>query len=314
MKMWFAPGSEVPLYRQMGTQVMLAILSGDLKPGEKLPSTRAMARRFEMHPNTVSAAYQQLEQENWVESRRGSGVYVKERKAEKMTPEQILEVHIAGFFRAVRELGLPEEKVRAQVARWLRAPRPDHLLLVEEDEEAARILMAELKALTTMPLKTIAPDACRADRECLRGAVPVCRPSRKLIVQEAIGMGVELVVLPISSALTWLAPLVSATPGQLIGVVSHWPEFVEIGRTMLLAAGVSGDALLLVDAKVTGGMSRLAEVGAVVCDAYTASRAELPKRPKRFVFPLLAATTKELLRPFEPAAGVTDAVTPAKVS
>jgi hypothetical protein len=33
------------------------LLSGDLKPGERLPSTRELARRFSIHPNTVSAGY-----------------------------------------------------------------------------------------------------------------------------------------------------------------------------------------------------------------------------------------------------------------
>jgi DNA-binding transcriptional regulator YhcF (GntR family) len=315
MKMWFAPGSEVPLYRQMGTQIVLAILSGDLKPGEKLPSTRALARRFDMHPNTVSSAYQQLERENWLESRRGSGVYVKERKPEPMTPEQVLDVHIAGFFRAVRELGVPVAAVRAQVARWLAAPPVDHLLLVEEDVKLAQILMTELNALTTMPVKVLAPEACRGDRERLAGAAPLCRPSRKVMVQEAIGVGVELMVLPINSALTWLAPLVSATPGHLIAVVSHWPEFVETARTMLLAAGVAGDALLSITADDAEQTRGLAGVSAIVCDVYTASRAELPKKPKRFVFPLLAESAKEMLRPFE-VAGLREngSVTPSKAS
>ena len=302
MKLWFAPGSEVPLYRQLGTQIVLAILSGDLKPGEKLPSTRALARRFDIHANTVSAAYQQLEQENWVESRRGSGVYVKVRTPREMTPEQVLDVHIAGFFRAVRELGLPREAVRAQVARWLAAPPPDHLLLIETDPQVARILVAELNGLSTMPVKVLAPEECRADRECLAGAVPLCRPSRKLIVQEALGIGGELVVLPINSAMTWLDPLVRATPGHLIAVVSHWPEFVETARTMLLAAGVSGDALLTVDANHPEWMRGLLTASAILCDVYTASGAKLPRRPRRFVFPLLAESTRELLRPFEQAA------------
>ncbi len=308
MKMWFAPGSEVPLYRQMGTQIVLAILSGDLQPGDKLPSTRALARRFDIHPNTVSAAYRQLEQENWVESRHGSGVYVRERTPQPMTPEQVLDVHIAGFFRAVRELGLPAQTVREQVARWLAAPPADHLLLIEADEALAQILKAELEALTTLPVKVIAPEACRADRNCLAGAVPLCRPSRQPLVQEAIGVGVELIVLPISSALTWLAPLVSATPGQLIAVVSHWTEFVDTARTMLLAAGVAGDALLPVHLPPSAEASGpdpwrgLAGAGAVLCDVYTASRPELPKKPRRFVFPLLAEATKEKLRPFEQAA------------
>jgi GntR family transcriptional regulator len=315
MKMWFAPGGEVPLYRQLGTQIVLAILSGDLKPGEKLPSTRALARRFGIHPNTVSASYHQLEVENWVESRRGSGMYVNDRKPKAMTPEQVLDVHIAGFFRAVRELDLPMEAVRAQVARWLAAPPADHLLLIEADEKVAQIFVAELNALTSMDVRVTDPEECRANRNCLGGAVPLCRPSRKLMVQEAVGIGVELLVLPINSALTWLAPLVGATPGHLIAVVSHWPEFVETARTMLQAAGVAGDALLLIDANAPERMRGLAAASAILCDTYTASRLEVPKKVKRFVFPLLAESVKELLRPFEQAVmrdgGV---VTPAKVS
>jgi DNA-binding transcriptional regulator YhcF (GntR family) len=315
MKMWFAPGSEVPLYRQLGTQIVLAILSGDLKPGEKLPSTRALARRFEIHPNTVSASYHQLEIENWVESRRGSGVYVKDRRPKEMTPEQVLDVHIAGFFRAVRELGLPAEAVRAQVARWLAAPPADHLLLIEADEKVAQIFVAELNALTAMEVRVIPPEECAADRRCLAGAVPLCRPSRKLMVQEAIGVGVELLVLPINSALTWLAPMVSATPGHLIAIASHWPEFVETARTMLLAAGVSGDALMLIDANAADWKRGLVTASAVVCDVYTASRLEAPKKVKRFVFPLLAESVKEMLRPYEQAAlRDGDVVTPAKAS
>ena len=306
MKMWFAPGSEIPLYRQLETQIVLAILSGDLKPGEKLPSTRALARRFDIHPNTVSASYHQLEVENWVESRRGSGVYVKDRKPKEMTPEQVLDVHIAGFFRAVRELGLPMDVVRAQVARWIAAPPADHLLLIEADEKVAQIFITELKALTSMEVRVIDPDRCSADRECLVGAVPLCRPSRKLLVQEAVGVGVELLVLPINSAVSWLAPLVSETPGHLIAVASGWPEFVETARTMLMAAGVSGDALLLIDAKEAANdrvlerqrMRGLASASAVVCDSYTASWLKVPKGVKRFVFPLLAEAAKELLRSY----------------
>src|SRR6202020_407508 len=46
MRFWFAHSSEVPIYRQIVTQVVLAILSGDLQPGDRLPSTRELARRL----------------------------------------------------------------------------------------------------------------------------------------------------------------------------------------------------------------------------------------------------------------------------
>ena len=57
MQLWLAKDSEVPLREQLIAQIKLAILSQDLKPGQKLPSTRELARRFKIHANTVSAAY-----------------------------------------------------------------------------------------------------------------------------------------------------------------------------------------------------------------------------------------------------------------
>ena len=86
MRFWFAHSSEVPIYRQLVTQVALAILCGDLKPGDRLPSTRELARRFALHPNTVSAGYRQLEREGWTERRRGSGVYVRTNDAPLCSP------------------------------------------------------------------------------------------------------------------------------------------------------------------------------------------------------------------------------------
>ena len=61
MRLWFARGSAVTLREQLVTQLVLAILSGDLHPGERLPSTRELARRYRIHPNTVSAAYRELQ-------------------------------------------------------------------------------------------------------------------------------------------------------------------------------------------------------------------------------------------------------------
>ena len=97
MRLWFSSTSEVPIYRQLFTQIVMAILSGDLKPGERLPSTRELARRFSIHPNTVSAGYRQLARDGWVEYRHGSGVYIQSEVAPMQTPEQILDQHIGAL-------------------------------------------------------------------------------------------------------------------------------------------------------------------------------------------------------------------------
>src|SRR5580704_12297070 len=99
MQLWFAYKSAVTLREQLVTQIILAILSDDLGPGQRLPSTRELARRFLLHPNTVSAGYRQLERERWVEFRRGSGVYVRNTKPDVApTPALALDQLIAGLF------------------------------------------------------------------------------------------------------------------------------------------------------------------------------------------------------------------------
>ena len=74
MRLWFSRGSEISIRDQLVTQVVLRIVSGDLVAGQRLPSTRELARRFHLHPNTVSSGYRQLERQNWVEFRKGSGI------------------------------------------------------------------------------------------------------------------------------------------------------------------------------------------------------------------------------------------------
>ena len=81
VQLWLLHSGEVSLCEQMVTQVRMAVLSGALKPGERLLSVRALAHRYGIHRNTVSSAYQKLEQAKWLEMRPGSGVYVREAGA-----------------------------------------------------------------------------------------------------------------------------------------------------------------------------------------------------------------------------------------
>jgi DNA-binding transcriptional regulator YhcF (GntR family) len=300
MKLWFAPSSEVPIYRQMSTQVALAILAGDLKPGDRLPSTRELARRFGLHANTISAGYRQLEREGWTENRHGSGVYVRENAEAPTTPEQILDQHIAGFFRAVRELNLPRAVVRNRVAEWLAAPAPDHFLLIDPDAELRQILLAEIGRAAEMPVRGASPDELNA--ESLRGAVPLCRPSKTKLVRALLPAGIELVTLPIRSANTWLAPWLPAPKGLLIGVASHWPEFLTTARTMLIAAGFPAEALIFRDPRKPRWQRGLEQASAILCDVYTARNARLPKEVHLIEFALLADGAKGDLKRFAPAA------------
>jgi GntR family transcriptional regulator len=286
LRLWFSSSSEVPIYRQLFTQIVLAILAGDLKPGERLPSTRELARRFRIHPNTVSAGYRQLARDGWVEYRHGSGVYIQSEVAPAQTPEQILDQHIVAFFKAVRELRLPAVAIRQRVAEWIAAPPPDHFVLIDPDVDAREILLTEIRKLTTWPATAITVEA--AAQDALLAAIPLCRPSKMKMVRAVLPAGIELIPLQIRSANKWLDPELPSLKGKLIGVVSNWLDFREIARTMLAAAGVDPDLLVVRNPRKPRWQRGLDQTGAIICDVHTAATRELPKGPRVFVFSLLA--------------------------
>src|ERR1041385_986890 len=144
MRLWLSRGSDVPVRDQLVTQVILSILSGDLHPGQRIPSTRELARRFRVHANTISAGYRKLQHEGWVEFRKGSGVYARS-SVEKAPEATALDQLVADFFCRARKLGTPLAVLRSSLKHWLEVQPPDHFLLIESDLELACIIKAELQ-------------------------------------------------------------------------------------------------------------------------------------------------------------------------
>jgi DNA-binding transcriptional regulator YhcF (GntR family) len=138
------------------TQIVLRTLSDDLAPGQRLPSTRELARRFHLPPNTVSSGYRQLEREQWVELRRGSGVFFRESKPEgSLSSALALDQLIANLFRSARKAWAPLSSVRARLRRWLDLQPPDHFLLIEPAQELRRIVAVEMQKAVTLPVRTL---------------------------------------------------------------------------------------------------------------------------------------------------------------
>lgn len=67
-----------PAYLQILEQIKYALASGGLRPGDQLPSIRAMAEDLHINRNTVAKAYSELEHEGIVKTLRGKGVYCRE--------------------------------------------------------------------------------------------------------------------------------------------------------------------------------------------------------------------------------------------
>lgn len=294
MQFWFVHRSEVTIREQLVTQVVLGILCDELAPGARLPSTRELARRFRLHPNTISAGYRQLQKDGWVEFRKGSGVYVRRLKAEgELSPALALDRLIANFFHSARDLGSSLPAIRSRLLQWLAMQPPDHFLLIEPDEDLRRIVRVEMQRAVTFPVRSCGLERCNLLEE-LEGAIPVVLPSKEVIVQKALPPESGLLTLRIRSVPSSLADWLPAPTNTLVGIASCWPDFLARARTMLIAAGFAPDILVLRDARQANWHRGLKETAAVVCDSVTA--AELLKSCRPSVFSLLAESSITDLR------------------
>ena len=66
-----------PIYRQIRDRVVALILDGALKEGDPLPSVRNVAAEYRVNPLTVLKGYQELVDEQLVETKRGRGMFIK---------------------------------------------------------------------------------------------------------------------------------------------------------------------------------------------------------------------------------------------
>jgi GntR family transcriptional regulator len=111
--------SSVPVYRQVIQAIKLEMLSGRLQQGNQLPPIRELAKILKLNPNTVAKAYYNLEEEGFVESKRGSGNWVnyKNNKLDNLR-KGMIEDEVKGFLERVFSLGASIEDVKNLIARY----------------------------------------------------------------------------------------------------------------------------------------------------------------------------------------------------
>lgn len=91
------PSDATPLHAQLERGIRVAIATGTLKPGDKLPTVRQLAVELRVNANTVAKVYAYLERSGAVETRRGVGTFVSEREGDQ---------HAEARDAALRELAL----------------------------------------------------------------------------------------------------------------------------------------------------------------------------------------------------------------
>ncbi|EFM39788.1 transcriptional regulator, GntR family [[Eubacterium] yurii subsp. margaretiae ATCC 43715] len=104
--------SRVPIYEQIVNSFKQMTMSGILSPDEKLPSVRDLSQELTINPNTIQKAYQELERQNIIYTKRGQGSFVNPNiqainKEEKMGDliEEIKRIIIESMY-----LGISKEE------------------------------------------------------------------------------------------------------------------------------------------------------------------------------------------------------------
>ncbi|WP_138442809.1 PLP-dependent aminotransferase family protein [Sinomonas susongensis] len=252
--------SQGPLPSQIAAQVRELVLAGTLRPGNRLPSSRALASELAVSRSVVDRAYEQLIAEGWAESRHGSGTFVSDVRGGTArsraapagpAPEQRL-VRLdagtpwgfprqdAGWRRAWREVSVAEPPRGYDDPRGLRELREalaDRLartrgLAVSADE----IIVT---AGTTDALRQVLP-------ELRPGAIGVEDPGYRAAVETVRSSGRDVVDLPATLPISALGGAVAAyvTPAHQHPLGRVMPA---ADRLTLLETARREDALVIED-------------------------------------------------------------------
>jgi GntR family transcriptional regulator len=145
MRVSLSKSSDVPVRHQIAEQIVVLITTGQIGPGEKLPSVRALARRLKIHHNTVSEAYQDLVKRGWLTRQRGSRLVVGARNGANATASASLDQLINETIQRAKGMGYGLQALTKRVRERLQEEAADHILVVEEEAGLRRVICREVK-------------------------------------------------------------------------------------------------------------------------------------------------------------------------
>ncbi len=99
-----------PIYQQIYDQIKNAILSGELREGDMLPSIRALAKDLRISVITTKRAYEELEQSGYIYTAAGKGCFVSQKSSGMVYEEHLkkIEEHMGEIARLAGSSGITE--------------------------------------------------------------------------------------------------------------------------------------------------------------------------------------------------------------
>jgi GntR family transcriptional regulator len=116
--------SGLPIYTQIVNQIHAQVASGILKPGDQLPTVRALAEELRVNFNTVARAYRILDEERIISTQQGRGTYITEIPPPKVSEKfrrEALEALTQRYISEARRLEFSKSEIKQMVNEQLKA-------------------------------------------------------------------------------------------------------------------------------------------------------------------------------------------------
>lgn len=269
----------------MVTQVRVAVAAGDLKAGDRLPSTREVARRFSIHPNTVSAAYRELAGSGDVVKQDGSGVFV----AESNVRTDVLDRLINEMISKAESYGFEKQDVLRRVGRRLESTSgPVGFALFEPNPNLAEIVAHEVSTATRLSVTVVGADELAGVLERGLRLIALADEKPNLVVYECTFLNANSVAIS-------MAGQTRPASNDIVAIVSAWEEFMTYARVFLIAAKIDADSIVAISTKDRGWRSKLRAASVIICDSVVAGKLSGDKRVR--IFPLIARSSLSELNP-----------------
>jgi DNA-binding transcriptional regulator YhcF (GntR family) len=284
-RIWISRHGSIPIREQLSAQLLFGILSRRLGAAERLPSVRDLARRLKVHPNTVSAAYQDLAARGWVKRKAGSGVFVCD--IQNHGKGDAIETFVHAWIEEGLSRGFSFEALSAAVdkaRKKLGAQRePRRLLVVHPDRNLAGILAAEIQEAV----------GCVVHYAGLEDAPQVPEFEAFLLLTTTSGAGAVSQLRPEGPRLIALRSIEEVLTGLgrpaspvLIGIVSRSETILKWASLLIPVLGLTGSDLIQRNPEQPKWRQGLGACDLIAADILAAR--DLPKSIRPIVLRLVA--------------------------
>jgi GntR family transcriptional regulator len=116
--------SGLPIYTQIVNQVQAQVVNGSLKPGDQLPTVRALAEELRVNFNTVARAYRLLDEERIISTQQGRGTYITEIPPPKVSErlrKEMLEALAERYISEAMRLEFSRSEIKQMVSDQLKS-------------------------------------------------------------------------------------------------------------------------------------------------------------------------------------------------